>query len=45
MNPRMLLRTAALALSLGTIAAPVAAADYPDHAIKMIVPFAAGEVA
>src|SRR6202035_1155367 len=33
---------AALALSLGATALPAAAADYPDHAIKMIVPFAAG---
>src|SRR5712672_3672171 len=41
-NSRMLLRIAALALSLCAIAPPVAAADYPDHAIKMIVPFAAG---
>ncbi len=38
----MLLRIAALALSLCAIALPVSAADYPDHAIKMIVPFAAG---
>jgi tripartite-type tricarboxylate transporter receptor subunit TctC len=38
----MLLRTAALALSVCAIALPAAAADYPDHAIKMIVPFAAG---
>jgi tripartite-type tricarboxylate transporter receptor subunit TctC len=38
----MLLRIAALALSLCAIARPVSAADYPDHAIKMIVPFAAG---
>jgi tripartite-type tricarboxylate transporter receptor subunit TctC len=38
----MLLRIAALALSLCAIAPPVSAADYPDHAIKMIVPFAAG---
>jgi tripartite-type tricarboxylate transporter receptor subunit TctC len=32
----------ALALSLGAIAAPASAADYPDHAIKLVVPFAAG---
>jgi tripartite-type tricarboxylate transporter receptor subunit TctC len=38
----MLLRTAALALSVCAIALPASAADYPDHAIKMIVPFAAG---
>jgi tripartite-type tricarboxylate transporter receptor subunit TctC len=38
----MLVRTAALALSIGALISPVAAADYPDHAIKMIVPFAAG---
>jgi len=38
----MLLRIAALALSLCAITPPVSAADYPDHAIKMIVPFAAG---
>jgi tripartite-type tricarboxylate transporter receptor subunit TctC len=30
------------ALSLCAFAAPAAAAGYPDHAIKMIVPFAAG---
>ena len=38
----MLLRTAVLALSLGAMISPASAADYPDHAIKMIVPFAAG---
>ena len=38
----MLLRIAALALSFCAIAPPVLAADYPDHAIKIIVPFAAG---
>src|ERR1700675_3356016 len=38
----MMIRIAALALSLGATALPAAAADYPDHAIKMIVPFAAG---
>jgi tripartite-type tricarboxylate transporter receptor subunit TctC len=38
----MLLRMTILALSLGAIAAPASAADYPDHAIKLVVPFAAG---
>jgi tripartite-type tricarboxylate transporter receptor subunit TctC len=38
----MLFRIAALALSAGLIALPATAADYPDHTIKMIVPFAAG---
>jgi len=38
----MLVRIAALALSLCEIALPASAGDYPDHAIKMIVPFAAG---
>ena len=38
----MMIRIAALALSIGATALPAAAADYPDHAIKMIVPFAAG---
>jgi len=38
----MSFRTAALALSVCAIALPASAADYPDHAIKMIVPFAAG---
>ena len=38
----MLFRIAALALSLGAVAPPASAADYPDHAIKMVVPFAAG---
>src|SRR3981189_508903 len=41
-NSSMLLRIAALALTLCAIAPPVSAADYPDHAIKMVVPFAAG---
>lgn len=36
------IRTAALALSICAFALPARAADYPDHAIKMIVPFAAG---
>ena len=31
-----------LAISLIAMALPAAAADYPDHTIKMIVPFAAG---
>jgi tripartite-type tricarboxylate transporter receptor subunit TctC len=38
----MLFRMTALALSLGAIASPASAGDYPDHAIKMVVPFAAG---
>ena len=38
----MLVRIAALALSVGTILHPAFAAEYPDHAIKMVVPFAAG---
>jgi tripartite-type tricarboxylate transporter receptor subunit TctC len=38
----MSFRMAAFALSICTMALPAAAADYPDHAIKMIVPFAAG---
>jgi tripartite-type tricarboxylate transporter receptor subunit TctC len=38
----MLLRMTILALSLGAIALPASAADYPDHAIKLVVPFAAG---
>ena len=38
----MFVRIAALALSVCALALPVSAADYPDHAIKMIVPFAAG---
>ena len=38
----MLFRIAALALSVCAVALPVSAADYPNHAIKMIVPFAAG---
>ncbi|MBN8992489.1 MAG: tripartite tricarboxylate transporter substrate binding protein [Rhizobiales bacterium] len=36
------IRIIAVALSIGAIAPPARAADYPDHAIKMIVPFAAG---
>src|ERR1700692_2871148 len=38
----MLFRIAALTLSICTTALPAAAADYPDHTIRMIVPFAAG---
>ena len=38
----MSFRVAALALSICALAPPANAADYPDHAIKMIVPFAAG---
>src|ERR1700722_3195845 len=39
----MLFRTATLVvLSLWPFALPAAAGSYPDHAIKMIVPFAAG---
>jgi tripartite-type tricarboxylate transporter receptor subunit TctC len=35
-------RIVALALALFVVAMPVSAAPYPDHAIKLIVPFAAG---
>ena len=38
----MLLRVIVLLLSFGAFAQPAAAADYPDHTIRMIVPFAAG---
>ena len=38
----MFIRIAALALSVCVISPPASAADYPDHAIKMVVPFAAG---
>ena len=38
----MLVRIAAMALAIGALAPPASAADYPDHAIRMIVPFAAG---
>jgi tripartite-type tricarboxylate transporter receptor subunit TctC len=38
----MSFRIAALALSVCAFAQPAPAADYPSHAIKMIVPFAAG---
>jgi tripartite-type tricarboxylate transporter receptor subunit TctC len=36
------IRTAVMALSICAFALPARAADYPDHAIKLIVPFAAG---
>src|SRR5713226_5285695 len=39
---KMFFRIATLALSVCALALPASAADYPDHAIKMIVPFAAG---
>jgi tripartite-type tricarboxylate transporter receptor subunit TctC len=38
----MRLRIVSLVLALCAIAAPASAGEYPDHAIKMIVPFAAG---
>ena len=38
----MSIRIAALALSIGAVALPADAAEYPDHAIRMVVPFAAG---
>src|SRR5580704_7405801 len=38
----MFYRAILLALSLCTFALPASAGSYPDHAIKMIVPFAAG---
>jgi tripartite-type tricarboxylate transporter receptor subunit TctC len=38
----MLLRIVSLALALSAVSAPASAGEYPDHAIKMIVPFAAG---
>src|ERR1700759_3221986 len=38
----MFRRIVALALAFGATALPASAAGYPDHAIKMIVPFAAG---
>jgi tripartite-type tricarboxylate transporter receptor subunit TctC len=41
-DQKMFVGIATLALSLGAFALPASAADYPDHAIKMIVPFAAG---
>ncbi len=42
MSFRLAARIAAFALSVCVLALPAGAADYPDHAIKMIVPFAAG---
>ena len=38
----MLARIAALALTVAALASPAGAGEYPDHTIKMIVPFAAG---
>jgi tripartite-type tricarboxylate transporter receptor subunit TctC len=38
----MLVRIAAALALVGALALPAKAAEYPDHAIKMIVPFAAG---
>jgi tripartite-type tricarboxylate transporter receptor subunit TctC len=38
----MLLRIVALALSICALSPPAFAAGYPDHTIKMVVPFAAG---
>lgn len=38
----MYARVAAMALSICALALPAKAAEYPDHAIKMVVPFAAG---
>ena len=38
----MFVRIAALAFSLWAMALPASAGGYPDHTIKMIVPFAAG---
>ncbi len=38
----MLARLAALALTIVLVAPPVEAGEYPDHTIRMIVPFAAG---
>src|SRR5260221_7980604 len=38
----MLFRIVSLCLALCAVSAPASAGDYPDHAIKMIVPFAAG---
>jgi tripartite-type tricarboxylate transporter receptor subunit TctC len=35
-------RLAALVLAISGIALPAAAADYPDHAIRLVVPFAPG---
>src|SRR6195256_5042509 len=41
-DAKMLARMAVLALAVCALALPASAGDYPDHAIKMIVPFAAG---
>src|SRR5467141_2781219 len=38
----MFVRIASLVFSVGAMALPVSATAYPDHAIKIIVPFAAG---
>ena len=38
----MLIRIAAALALMGALALPVRAGEYPDHAIKMIVPFVAG---
>src|SRR5260221_3668130 len=38
----MFVRIAAVALSVCALALPANAAEYPDHPIRMIVPFAAG---
>lgn len=38
----MLVRIAAVLALIGALALPAKADEYPDHAIKMIVPFAAG---
>lgn len=38
----MFIRIAVLTLTIGALALPARAAEYPDHAIRMIVPFAAG---
>ncbi|MGZ3289525.1 MAG: Bug family tripartite tricarboxylate transporter substrate binding protein [Xanthobacteraceae bacterium] len=42
MSVRTAALSRALALALCAAALPASAAEYPDHAIKMIVPFAAG---
>jgi len=39
---KMLTRVVLLMLSAWALVLPASAADYPDHAIRMIVPFAAG---
>lgn len=39
---QMLVRIAAALALLGVLALPARAGEYPDHAIKMVVPFAAG---